>query len=164
MRSDLPDTHVADAFALSADALVPLFKIQLNQISGSTVLCVTGQKSVIWQGMTFETIGVNLTEDGVNTSGEWLRPKFSVVNPDGVFSAFVAQGKMDGATITRYLVSKADLDADISRFQMNFWRHSKTISMNMSLVVFELRSPLDGPQFQLPARAFYPPEYPHVSL
>jgi lambda family phage minor tail protein L len=164
LRADLPDTHVADAFELSPDALVDLFRIQLNQLGGSTIICMTAQKQVVWQGMTFESIAVNLTQEGVSTNGEWQRPKFTVANPDGVFSAFVAQGKMDAATITRYRVNKADVDANIGRFAMNVWRQSKTLSMSRTLVTFELRSPLDGPQFQLPARAFYPPEYPHVSL
>lgn len=128
------------------------------------MICLTGKKDVVWQGMTFESIAVTLTGEGVNTNGEWNRPKFTVANPDGVFSAFVAQGKMDGAMITRYRVNKADVDGNIGRYQMNVWRQSKTLSMNKKLVVFELRTPLDGPQFFLPARAFYPPEYPHVSL
>lgn len=164
MRADLPDTQIADAFSLTPDALVFLFKIQLNAAYGGTIICLTGQKEVTWQGMTFESVGVTLTEDGVSTSGEWRRPKFSVVNPDGVFSAFIAQGKMNGATVTRYAVNKADLDADVARYSVNIWRHSKTLAMTKPMVTFELRSPLDGPMFYLPARAFYPPEYPHVSL
>lgn len=164
MRSDLPDTHVADAFSLSPDALVDLFVIQLNQNGGNTMLCFTAKQQVTWQGMTFESIPVTLMGEGVNTNGEWIRPKFSVANPDGVFSTFVAQGKLDGAVITRYRVNKADLDANVARYSMNVWRQSKTLNMNKQTVTFELRTPLDGPQFFLPARAFYPPEYPHVSL
>jgi lambda family phage minor tail protein L len=164
VRSDLPDTHVAGAFELETDAMVDLFKIQLNQTAGSTILCITDKQQVTWQGMTFEALACNLTGVGVNTNGQWMRPKFTVANPDGLFSAFVAQGKMDGAIITRYRVAKPDVDMNVGRFAMNVWRQSKTLNMAKMLVTFELRSPLDGPMFKLPARAFYPPEYPHVSL
>jgi lambda family phage minor tail protein L len=160
----LPQSHIEDAFKLDADAKVDLFRIQLNQLGGSTIICVTGQKQVTWQGMIFESIAVTLAQDGVNTTGEWKRPKFTLVNPDGVWSAFIAQGKMDGAQITRYRVLKPHLDADQGVFQMNTWRVSKPLSLNRTLAVFELRSPLDGQNYLLPGRAYYPPEYPHVSL
>jgi phage-related protein len=105
-----------------------------------------------------------LTQEGANATGEWKRPKFTLANPDGVWSAFIAQGKLDGAQITRYRVLLSHLIANAGIFQMNTWRISKPLQLNKTLATFELRSPLDGQQFLLPGRAFYPPEYPHVSL
>jgi lambda family phage minor tail protein L len=164
MIDNLPASHIAEAYELDADAKVDLFKISLNQLAGSTIVGMTARKDVVWQGMTFESIPISLSGEGVNTTGEWKRPKLSIANPDGIWSAFIAQGKMDGAQITRYRVSLNDLNANAAIYQMNIWRVSKPLSVNKQLAVFELRSPLDGQQFLLPGRAFYPPEYPHVSL
>jgi lambda family phage minor tail protein L len=160
----IPQTHIDDAYKLDADAKIDLFKIVLNQIGGSTTVCVTARKDVVWQGLTFESIPVSLTQEGANATGEWKRPKFTLANPDGVWSAFIAQGKLDGAQITRYRVLLSHLIANAGIFQMNTWRISKPLQLNKTLATFELRSPLDGQQFLLPGRAFYPPEYPHVSL
>ncbi|KGX19284.1 phage minor tail protein L [Burkholderia pseudomallei] len=164
MRSDLPDTHVSQSFELSADALVDLFKMELNSISGGTVLCMTAKTQVTWQGMVFESIPITLAGEGVRTDGQWNRPKLTIANPDGLFSAFIAQGKTDSATITRYRCHLEDVRNNVGRYQINIWRVSKTLSMSNSMATFELRTPLDGQMFYLPARAFYPPEFPHVSL
>jgi lambda family phage minor tail protein L len=160
----IPQSHIDDAYKLDGDAKVDLFKIVLNQTAGSTVICLTAKQEVTWQGMTFESIPVSLAQEGTNATGEWKRPKFTLANPDGIWSAFIAQGKLDGAQITRYRVLKPHVDTDTGIYQMNTWRISKPLSLNKTMAVFELRSPLDGQQFLLPGRAFYPPEYPHVSL
>jgi lambda family phage minor tail protein L len=160
----IPQEHINDAFQLDADAKVDLFKIVLNQTAGSTILCLTAQQEVTWQGMTFESIPVTMSQEGVTTSGEWKRPKLTLANPDGIWSTFIAQGKLDMAQITRYRVLLTHVKANAGIYQMNTWRISKPLQLNKTLAVFELRSPLDGASFLLPGRAFYPPEYPHVSL
>lgn len=160
----IPASHVTDAYQLDGDAKVDLFKIQLNAVGGNVIVCVTAKQKVVWQGMTFESIPVSLAQEGTNATGEWKRPKFTLANPDGIWSAFIAQGKLDGAQITRYRVLLTHLKANQGIFQMNTWRISKPVQLNKTLAVFELRSPLDGQSFLLPGRAFYPPEYPHVSL
>jgi len=164
MRVDLPANHVADAFELTVQAQVDLLMIELNMNGGGQIICITNNKEYTWQGRKYEMIPFSLAGEGVSTQGEAKRPKLTVANPDGAFSAFIAQGKMDGATITRYRMTVADVESNINRFQRNVWRVSKVMSMNKSLVTFELRAPLDGQFFLIPADAFYPPEYPHVSL
>ncbi|AJD82916.1 minor tail protein L [Achromobacter phage JWF] len=164
MRNNLPSTHVKDAFELTPESQVDLIMIELNLNGGGQIICITSRQEFTWQGRKYEFLPNAIAGEGVSTQGEAKRPKFTVANPDGAFSAFVAQGKMDGATITRYRVSLADITNNINRFQMNRWRVSKVASMTKSMLTFELRSPLDGQFFLLPAEAFYPPEYPHVSL
>lgn len=164
MRSNLPHDHIVDAFELVGKAQVDLLKIELNQNSGGAIICINPTVDRVWQGRTWEFMPFTLQGEGTSTQGEAKRPKFTVANPNGAFSAFIAQGKMDNATITRYRVNVEDVINDVNSFQMNVWRVSKVLSMGKPTATFELRSPLDGQFFLLPADAFYPPEYPHVSL
>lgn len=164
MRENLPADHVADSFELNPKAQVDLLMIELNMDGGGQIICITNRKEFQWQGRRYEFLPFSLAGEGVSTQGEAKRPKLTVANPDGAFSSFVAQGKMDSATITRYRVSVEDIENNINRFQINRWRVCKTVSMTKSMVTFELRAPLDGQFFLIPADAFYPPEYPHVSL
>lgn len=164
MRANLPVEHVKDAFELTVEPQVDLIMIELNINGGGQIICITNNREYTWQGRKYEMIPNSIAGEGVSTQGEAKRPKFTVANPDGVFSAFIAQGKMDNATITRYRLNVQDVLNNINRVQINRWRVSKTMNMSRSMVTFELRSPLDGQFFLIPADAFYPPEYPHVSL
>lgn len=162
MKEDLTAKQREDAFSLTPEGMVELLQIDLP--TGQTSLRFSKHRELRYLGATWESVPFNLTEMGVNTQGEAKRPKLSIPNPDGAFSAWIAQGAADSALVTRYRVLQSDLEAGVSAFQRRVWRISKPLSLSKSLVVFELRSPLDGQMFVLPGRAFYPPEFSHVSL
>lgn len=161
-ENNIPLSQELDAHKLESDGIRELFKIQLSD--GVTLLYITAHNSVTWGDQTWEEWPCTLSDTSQNSTGEKSRPKFSLANPTGVFSLWVSQGVCDGAIVTRYRVLKTDLDSDVRAYAKNVWTVFRVTSLNKDLVVFECRSLLDGQSFQLPARAFYPPDFPHVSL
>lgn len=166
MRADLPTSHVQESMKLEARAFVELFKIDMRRPDGTMyTLYLCPQKTVTWQGATWTgDAPCTISETTQNISGETTRPKFSTVNPDGVWSRYVHQKWADGAIISRYRVLRPDLDADINAFQLNTWRMSRVVTLSKNLVVLELRTALDGHNFKIPGETYRPPKYPTVSV
>lgn len=163
LRPDLPASHVTDAFELESKGYRDLFKIELTDGS-NTILYITAHNTVNYIGQTWEFLPSNLSDNAFNSSGEQSRPKFSIINTEGLFSTWIESGAIDGAIITRLRVQLPDLAANIRSYTKRLWVISKVLNLNKDLAVFELRSTLDGVNFQLPARSFYPPDFPHVSV
>lgn len=158
-----PSAQVEDAFRLESQGTVDLFKIETF---GTTqiVLYITGHETVYYDGNTWETLPCNLSEHSMKSTGEFSRPKFSVANPEAIFSSYIEAGVMDNAVVSRYRVGLPDLKANRTNHILQSWVVSRVAMFNKNMAVFELRSPMDGHNFTLPARRFYPPEFPHVSL
>ena len=163
MRTDIPLSQQFDAYELESKGLRDLFKVELNDASHTT-LYVTPHAQVNYMDHTWEYFPCKLSDKAQNSTGEQSRPKLTFVNPKGAFSVLVEQGSVDGAIISRYRVLLSDLAADVRAYTKNMWIISKVVSLDKNLAVFELRSTLDGPNYLVPARSFYPPEFPHVSL
>ena len=166
MRTDLPTSHVEEAMKLEVRAYVEFFKIDLRKPDGTVyTLFICPQKTVVWQGATWNgDMPCTISESSSNISGETTRPKFTIVNPNGVWSKYIHQGWVDGATFSRYRVLRPDVDADVNSFQLNLWRMSKVVNLTKNNVVLELRTALDGHNFKIPGDTYRPPKYPTVSV
>lgn len=164
MRTDLPTGMQTGAQDLSPDAIVSLFKMELTNTSSPTVIYFTPHKEVTWLGNTFAEIPCNMAQMEQDAQGRANRPKFSFANPGGIFTAPIQRGDIDNATITRFRILKADLDANINAKVTDQFVVSKVLMVNKDMVSVELRDVLDGHMFKFPARSYYPPEFPNVSL
>lgn len=159
------EDHVRESMKLEAQGYHELFQITMKPRGlPQQNLFITSMKEVFWQGKTWEAVPAVLVGYGQNSSGEQNRPKFTIVNPDGLFTKYVHQGWTDNAEVVRYRVLKSHLEANINSFVKHVWRISKPLAISVAQATFELRGALDGQHFLLPARAFFPPEFPHVSL
>lgn len=161
MRSNVPNSIRDSAQDLAPDAIVSLFRMTL---SDSTLIYFTPHKELIWQTNTYAEIPCSLSQMEMDAQGRANRPKFTFVNPGGVFTSAIQQGKMNNAELIRYRLLKADLDANLDYAITEKFFVSKIMSLNKDMCVVELRDVLDGHMFKLPARAYYPPEFPHVSI
>lgn len=161
MRTDLPASLQSSLHDLAPDVLVSLYRIETTEAAQFNL---SPYQEVTWQGVTYDDVPCQMTGVGQSSDGEVNRPKFSFANPGGLFTADIAAGKLDNATITRFRILKADLDADLDFKITEKFRVSRILSLTKTLGVVELRDILDGHQFHLPARAYYPPEFPHVKL
>lgn len=161
MTMIIPDEHKEENLKLSADAYVDLFHIQLKD--NSNLYLKTGD-NVRWMGHDWQSLPINLT--GVEVSGgeKISRPSLEVVNPEGVFSRFVIDGLLDKAYLYRYRVLRRDLDADRPVYQMLMWFIWQCSSITKHYMKFELRNPMDGNNFYVPARQYLPPEFPSVTF
>lgn len=163
MRTDLPAGIKDTAQELAPDAIVSLFKMVLTNV-GQAVIYFTPHKEVVWQGNTYAEIPCHLSQMEQDANGRANRPKFSFVNPAGVFTTSIQNGWLNNAALTRYRILKADLDANVNAAVTEKFNVSKIVSLNKDMCVVELRDVFDGHLFKLPARAYYPPEFPHVKL
>lgn len=166
MRADLPSSHSSTAMDLSVRAYVDLFEIMLTDpdTGNNEFLYLCDHPDVSWNGKDWEKAGVTISDYELNASGQMSRPKFSIVNPGGTFTRHALNGNMDNATVNRFRVIRPDLEAGNPVYQFATWRMAKFISGSKSLLVFELRSALDGPTFYVPPREFRAPEFPTATI
>lgn len=163
MRTSVPNTQVRDAFSLDSVGVIDLFQIRLL-IDPPVFLNITAQNGVEYLGTYYESLPCKMADSALDAGGEQSRPKFSVVNPDGMFSLFVGEKAVDGAIVSRLRVALSDLESNTAAYVKQTWIVSRVAQLNKDLIVMELRAPSDGQAFKLPARSFAPPDFPHVSL
>lgn len=163
IETNLPLSQVFDAFELESQGIREFFQLELRN-AGGVNLYLSPQNTAEFLGRTWESLPCKLSDVSQNSTGEQSRPKFTAANPQGVFSLWVQNGAIDGAILTRYRVLMSDLTANTRAYAKNTWLVSKVLSLNKDTIIMELRSSLDGPNYQVPSRSFYPPDFPHVSL
>lgn len=161
--SQLPVSHQFDAHELESAGYMDLFKIEFLEPENSYIY-LSPMNEVEWLDQTWEELPCKLSDVAQNSSGEMNRPKFSVANPAGLFSTWIEKGLAEGALVTRYRVLLSDFKVGNNAYAKSVWVLSKVVSLNKDIAVFELRSTLDGTNFTLPARSFYPPDFPSVRL
>lgn len=157
----VPVSIINDAFNLDGKGMAFLYKIVLSDL---TTFCLSPKRSWSWQGDTYEEVPCHMTGFARYADGKMSRPKFSVVNPNGMFTSYVNTGALEGAKVTRHRILIDDLQADNNLALSQTLRVSRVASVTKQLIVLELRGALDGANFKLPERTFNPPEFPHVSL
>lgn len=161
MRTDLPNSIQESLHDLAPDALVRLYKVELKN---GTIFRLSPYSELTWQGDQFDAVPCHLAEVSQDADGKVSRPKFTFANPGGLFSSEIYKGKMNNATLTRYRILKADLDADRDFALTEQFRVTRIVNLSQNTATAELRDVLDGHHFKVPARAYYPPEFPHVKL
>lgn len=161
MRTNVPDGIRDSAFELDPNGLVRLYVLTLPS---GPVFRLTAQKQVTWQSNVYESIPCVLTEFELESDGKANRPTFSFANPEGLFTSAVGAGLLENAVLVRYRVLPEDIALDRDFALVESMRISQVLSVTRGVVVAQLRDAHDGPAFQLPARAFFPPEFPHVKL
>tara|TARA_R110002074_G_scaffold378696_1_gene556604 strand:+ start:241 stop:723 length:483 start_codon:yes stop_codon:yes gene_type:complete len=156
-----PQSILEACYELENEPFVLLY--ELTDTEGS-IIRLSPLGEVTWRGNVFENIPCTLTSVGRKSNDEKTRPRFSMVNPEGMFTAAVDRRTLEGAKLVRYQLLKSDLDdsADLSlRLDL---RITRVMSVTREVIVLESRSALDGAQFRLPYRRYSPPEFPHVRL
>lgn len=163
MTTGSPAEHVAEAQKLTADALVDLYELTLND--GLTFLRFKDGPSVTWQTKTYESVACRITGLGQNADGSKTRPLLTVMNPEGVWNSFIHAGLCEGALVTRRQVLRQYLEGNIGISDPSFWYIGRVKEMVKNAgVTFELRSLSDGPDVKIPARVYLPPDFPFVTI
>lgn len=157
----LPESHRENNEKLVADGYVELFEIKLRN---GSYLYLKQNNTVQWQGKTWN--GVPLSFEGYSSAaGDKLsRPLLTVVNPEGSFSTFVRDGHIIRAVVTRYSVLYDDILNDRNVYHKKVWVAWNIPQMTRDMIQLELRNPMDGVNFEVPARMYIPPEFPSVTL
>ena len=161
MRIDIPAPITDTQHDLAPDVIVKLYRLELPS---GPVFRLSPQIQVTWQTEVWDDVPCTLAEVEQDADGKMSRPKFTFANPGGLFTADIYNGLLDNAILTRYRILKANLDADQDFAITESFRVSRVLSLTNTVATVELRDVLDGHQFKLPARAYYPPEFPHVRL
>lgn len=159
--SNAPASHVAEAQKLNADTTIDLFEVKM--VSGAIVRFYNGP-TITWAGMTFENLPCQISGEGANSDGQYVRPTLSVANPDNSFGGYAAAGLLDMALVTRRRVLQQDLLNNVGVFQLRYWIIGRPTLVTWQMLQVELRDFSDIPGFQVPRRTFNPPEFPFVVL
>lgn len=157
----IPDSHREENEKLVADGYVQLFEIKLRN---GTYLTLKQNNSVTWQGSNWT--GIPLSFEGWETasSDSLSRPTMMIANPNGSFSTFIRDGLLTKALVTRYLVLYEDVLNDRNVYQSKTWVVWNNPTLTNMSITLELRNPMDGVNFNVPARMYIPPEFPSVQL
>jgi phage-related protein len=158
----IPVEHLDEAQKLEAIGIASLYEVELNTESPAFVRFRSGP-SVTWQGKLFEKMGCILGQDSNSADEQVARPQLTIQNPDNIWGPFVDQGITDLAIVRRFRVMHTHLAADVNIFARKIWLIGRCVSLNASVAVFELRSPLDTPNFMTPARRYTAEEFPFVT-
>ena len=157
-----PASHIEDANKLTADAKIDLFCIVL--LDKVTKLFLKQDDTRTWQGDSYEGTAIKVSGVAQYADDQSSRPSLMLYNPRGVFNTFIDQGLVEGATVIRYRLLKAHLDADLPIYQRQKWKVSRIASMRGNALALELRDMLDGQIIITPARMYMPPDFPVMSL
>ncbi len=157
----IPQSHRENNEKLVSDGYVHLFEIKLRN---GEYLYFKENNTVKWQGRTWT--GIPMAFEGYSSaSGETLsRPTLSIANPEGSFSTFIRDGILLRSVITRYSVLYQDILNDNNIYQKKVWVAWNVPQLTRDMLQLELRNPMDGVNFDVPARMYLPPEFPSVTL
>lgn len=176
-KCSIPDEHLEDAQKLIADGIVQLYEIKL---ANNTYLHLKPDNSVQWNGETW--VGLPILFEGYSTAqgDSYSRPTLSIANPDTInendgnarstLSSLVLPtadypyGLLNRAVVNRYLVLYDDIINDRPIYQKKTWIIWFIKTINKNLIQVELRNPMDGVNFDVPARMYIPPEFPFVTF
>ncbi len=160
-QTSIPEEHLEDAQKLLADGIVQLYEIKL---SDGTYLHLKSDNSVEWNG--YQWTGIPVLFEGYSSAqgDSYSRPTLSIANPDGAFSTFIRDGLLDRAIINRYIVLYDDIINDRPIYQKKTWIMWFIKTLNKNIIQVELRNPMDGVNFDVPARMYIPPEFPFVDF
>lgn len=157
----IPQSHRENNEKLVSDGYVHLFEIKLRN---GEYLYFKENNTVKWQGRTWT--GIPMAFEGYSSaSGESLsRPTLSIANPEGSFSTFIRDGILLRSVITRYSVLYQDILNNRNIYQKKVWVAWNVPQLTRDMLQLELRNPMDGVNFDVPARMYLPPEFPSVTL
>lgn len=182
-KSSIPEEHLEDAQKLTAEGILQFYEIKLIN---NTYLYLKPDNSVHWNGNDWT--GIPILFEGYSTAqaDTYSRPTLSIANPDYINaqdgnarsslsslvlpSAEYPYGLLNRATVNRYLVLSDNVYTDQTDpdwrpiYQKKTWIIWFIKTINKNMVQVELRNPMDGVNFDVPARMYMPPEFPFVSL
>lgn len=161
MRTGIPASIAVSAVDLAPSGLVSLYRLTLKN---GTVFRMSPKTEVTWQGGLFEAIPCVMTELQIEADGKANRPTFSFANPEGMFTQYLYGGLLENAELRRYRLLYSDLLANNNFAVTETLRVAQILTVTKQLIAVQLRDVYDGHSFMLPARAYYPPEFPHVKL
>lgn len=160
-KLSIPEEQLEDAKKLIADGIVQLFEIKLKN---GSYIWLKNDNTASWGGRTWT--GIPLSFEGYSSAqnDSYSRPAMNIANPDGSFSTFVRDGFLTRASVTRYLVLYDDFINNRNVYQKRTWIIWRVNSLNKQYIGLELRNPMDGVNFDVPARRYIPPEFPFVEM
>lgn len=176
-KCSVPEEHLEDAQKLIADGIVQLYEIKL---ADGTYRYFKPDNSVRWNNKDW--MGLPILFEGYSTAqgDSYSRPTLSIANPDNInnldgnarstLSSLVLPtesypyGLLNRAVINRYLVLYEDLINNRPIYQKKTWIVWFIKTINKNMIQVELRNPMDGVNFNVPARMYIPPEFPFVTL
>lgn len=161
MKTDLPTTFNQSVYDLEPAALMEFFVLTLRD---GTIIPFSSYPDFTYRGTVYSQIGCTLSPSSIDANGRQNRPRFTFVNPEGLFTHAVGKGLLEEAVLTHREALVMDVMADSEFFIERTLVITRVMSVSRFMVATEMRDIMDRHDFVVPSRAFYPPEFPHVRL
>ena len=162
--TDAPLSHQLENEKLIVDAYINLYEFVMNVDGEKAYLRLKENNSVDWQGKRWQGIPLSFEGASVSKSDAPRRPKFVCANPNGVFSPYVLDGYLVGATLYKYRVLYDDLVENKNIYQVQKWKVWQPTTFTNSHVELELRTPMDGFNVKIPRRTYTAPDFPILNI
>jgi lambda family phage minor tail protein L len=163
-----------EAAGFSVSSLLELWKLDGTAVGLDTIYYFTNASSanfqpIVFNGVTYTPFPISLENNEVDGKGSLPRPKLTVSNIRGfVSSLLLANGSIDGATVTRTKVFARFIDVvnfpaneptpswvtpdPTATYAPELWQINRKVSENPQVVTWELASPHDAQRARLPKR------------
>lgn len=160
-RSNIPESHKLENEKLNGWGYVELFEIKLRDDS---FLYFKNFDTVTWQNKTWKGIPISFEGYASASSDSYSRPTLSIASFNGLYMKAAKSGLFIRASVSRYKVLYNDLLKNKNIYQKKTWLIWNITSLTRDTISFEVRNPMDGVNYDLPARTYCPPEFPAVTL
>jgi lambda family phage minor tail protein L len=170
--TDIVSTLKSDVQSLDPSAIIELFQLDLDPEHKSPIPNIlyfhagTNEllEKITWAGVEYVSLPIKAEGFAVNTAGSLSRPKFTLANGDGLFSAYIMEADdLVGCKVTRIRTFAKYLDAvnfsignplanSSVRFQDEIWYIDQKVSENRFIIEWELASVFDLNGVLLPRR------------
>lgn len=154
--------------SLSPTAIIELFELDMSQFNENNYFFHAGtnglSQAIVWQGRKYEALPIEASGFEVTTQGTLPRPKLTLANIQGTFSALVHKyDDLVGCKIIRRRTFRRFLDAvnfadgnseadTAQHFPDDLWYIEQKSSENKYQIEWELASAMDLESVQLPRR------------
>lgn len=145
---------------LEPGAIVTMYTIDAESIGGEVYRFHSHRSEgpIVWQGETYHPWALKATGFGASGSGKATSPTLTIANVEGKITPLVVFfDDLRGArferkrTLARFLDGRPEADPT-EEYPTEIWRVNQKVSHNKNQIAFNLASPMDFKQRQLPAR------------
>lgn len=155
------DLTLVDVYKLQQKNTINLLRVELTT---GEIICVCDSFDFNYLGVEYDYLDFSISGDLETQTDERSRPTVRLANPNSMFHKLAVSGTLEGALVTRQQLETTYEDqTQVSTARLDVWKVYQIPNISTD-VTLQLRRLGDSPTLTLPPRAYYPPDFNHVSV
>lgn len=152
---------ILSSLSLEQSSLLKLIELKLTD---GSIIRLCDKYDIVYLGKTYRFLNFELSDLQEVSSNESIRPKLSIVNPNGVFSKLAISNKLEGGLVDIIRVEEGKiLYGDTSEVFVDRWKIYSIPEISQKITL-QLRKLSDLKDEQIPPRKYSPPDFPTVKI